>query len=102
MHFADQAKDLAMYNLQRDAKDSGGGTNGGLASTDPGSNNNKELYPMTSTLGGGVGGLNGVHGSPPAPPVTNSALLSMASRQSKFNYNDYMKRLDDKLSIVAP
>ena len=97
MHFADQAKNLAMYNLQRDAKD--GGTNGGLASNDPGPNNNKELYPMSSTLGSG---LNGVTGSPPAPPVSNSALLSMASRQSKFNYNDYMKRLDDKLSIVAP
>jgi len=26
----------------------------------------------------------------------------MASRQSTFNYADYMKRLNDKLSIVAP
>ena len=40
-------------------------------------------------------------GGRPAP-VTNSALLTMASRQSTFNFSDYMKRLDDKLSIVAP
>ena len=38
----------------------------------------------------------------PAPPVANSALLTMANNQSTFNYNDYMKRLNDKLSIAAP
>lgn len=26
----------------------------------------------------------------------------MASHQSSFNYNDYMKRLNDKLAIAAP
>ena len=46
---------------------------------------------------------NSAAGSRPAPPVAvNSALLTMASRQNTFNFNDYMKRLDDKLSIVAP
>ena len=85
MHFADQAKDLAMYNLTKDAK--------GTKDTTTTSGLTKELYPM---------GTNGGSGSKPAPPVTNSALLTMASRQNTFNFNDYMKRLDDKLSIVAP
>ncbi len=69
-----------MYNLSKDNKN-------GLETTA------KELYPMANST------------SPtgqPAPPVSNSALLTMASRQSTFNFNDYMKRLDDKLSIVAP
>ena len=87
MHFADQAKDLAMYNLTKDQESSGypaanTGSVGGI----------KDLYPMSTNNQGGR----------PAPPVSNSALLTMASRQSTFNYNDYMKRLDDKLSIVAP
>ena len=57
-----------------------------------GAGNKGDLYPMSSAAG-----------SRPAPPVAvNSALLTMASRQNTFNFNDYMKRLDDKLSIVAP
>jgi len=87
MHFADQAKDLAMYNLTKDQESSGypAANTGSVAGM-------KDLYPMSTNAQGGR----------PAPPVSNSALLTMASRQSTFNYNDYMKRLDDKLSIVAP
>ena len=55
--------------------------------------NKSDLYPMSNIAAGGR----------PAPPVAvNSALLTMASRQNTFNFNDYMKRLDDKLSIAAP
>jgi len=84
MHFADQAKDLAMYNISKDNRS--GLENTGLVS--------KDLYPMANNNMSPTG--------QPAPPVANSALLSMASRQNTFNFNDYMKRLDDKLSIVAP
>mmetsp|Transcript_73 Transcript_73/g.139 ORF Transcript_73/g.139 Transcript_73/m.139 type:complete len:98 (+) Transcript_73:3406-3699(+) len=83
MHFADQARDLAMYNLAKET---------GQEAT--GSSLTKELYPMGSTAKSPTG--------QPAPPVQNTALLTMASRQSTFNYTDYMKRLNDKLSIVAP
>ena len=86
MHFAEQAKDLAMYNLSKDAN----GANHNAATS---VQDNKDLYPMANQ-----GAMNGR----PAPPVANSALLTMASRQTTFNFNDYMKRLDDKLSIVAP
>ena len=72
-----------MYNLSKDV-------NGGCSAE---KGKGKELYPMST---------QGAAGGRPAPPVTNTALLSMASRQSAFNFNDYMKRLDDKLSIVAP
>ena len=85
MHFADQAKDLAMYNLTKD--------NQAHAGVGQGVDLSKNLYPMGSPPPGGR----------PAPPVaTNSNLLTMASRQSTFNFNDYMKRLDDKLAIAAP
>lgn len=84
MHFADQAKDLAMYNISKENRS--GLENTGLVS--------KDLYPMANNNISPTGRS--------APPVANSALLSMASRQNTFNFNDYMKRLDDKLSIVAP
>ena len=80
MHFADQAKDLAMYNLTKESHQA--------AETQA-----KDLYPMETTYAS-------VHSRP--APVANSALLAMASGQSRFNYNDYMKGLNDKLSIVAP
>ena len=84
MHFSDQAKDLAMYNLTKDQANAGVGGGADLS---------KSLYPMASPPPGGR----------PAPPVaTNSNLLTMASRQSTFSFNDYMKRLDDKLAIAAP
>ena len=63
MHFANQAKDLAMYNLAKDAN------GGGAAANDTAP---KDLYPM-SHQAASVGGR-------PAPPVANSALLTMASR----------------------
>lgn len=87
MHFAEQAKDLAMYNLSKDA-------NGANRTATANVQDHKDLYPMANQ--------GAINGGRPAPPVANSALLTMASRQSTFNFNDYMKRLDDKLSIVAP
>jgi len=34
--------------------------------------------------------------------MSNTALYHLANRQSRFNYNDYMKGLNDKLSLTAP
>ena len=52
--------------------------------------NQKKLYPMK-------------HTSPaPNPPAPSSALIQHAHRQSRFNYNDYMKGLNDKLNLTAP
>ena len=43
------------------------------------------------------------HTSPaPTPPAPSSALIQHANRQSRFNYNDYMKGLNDKLNLTAP
>ena len=41
-----------------------------------------------------------------APPVNsmahNSTLMTMVGAQTRFNFNDYMKGLNDKLKIAAP
>ena len=83
MHFADQAKDLALYNLQRDATHT-------VASS--AANRVKDLYPI------------GMNGTGPAPPVSHptSSLLDTVATQNRFDYNSYMKGLNDKLRVVAP
>ena len=35
-------------------------------------------------------------------PSANTAIYNIANRQSRFNYNDYMKNLNDKLNLTAP
>ena len=77
MHFSDQAKDLGTYKLHQEAKTEDLFTA-------------KALYPMSSTQG------------VPSPPMRNTAMYHIANRQSRFNYNDYMKGLNDKLSLTAP
>jgi len=78
MHFADQAKDLGIFKLQMEAND-------------------KSLYPMTNTYKHQSITLNA------APPASGyEALLLSKSAGARFNYKDYMKTLNDKLSLQAP
>lgn len=76
MHFSEQAKELGMFKLQMDAND-------------------KQMYPMSS------------HFSPnrpsAAPPASGyEALLLSKAAGARFNYKDYMKTLNDKLTLQAP
>ena len=77
MHFAEQAKDLGTYKLHQQAN-----TESYVTA--------KQLYPMSNTQ------------PAPSAPVGNTALYHLANRQSRFNYDDYMKGLNDKLSLTAP
>merc|ERR1712226_694043 len=81
MHFSEQAKNLGTYKLQQEMR----------PDEHMHAQTNKRLYPMSSTQGG-----------VPSPPMNNTALYQMARTQSRFNYNDYMKGLNDKLSLTAP
>ena len=75
MHFADQAQALGTFELHQQMKTH---------------EQQKTLYPIRT--------INNT----PTPPPPNSALIQHAYRQSRFNYNDYMKGLNDKLSLTAP
>ena len=77
MHFSDQAKDLGTYKLHQESNTAD------QFSTKP-------LYPMSSNANAA------------SPPTSNTAIHHLANRQSRFNYNDYMKGLNDKLSLTAP
>ena len=77
MHFADQAKDLGAYKLHQQANTESYFTA-------------KQLYPMSSPS------------ASPSPQPGGTALYHLANRQTRFNYNDYMKGLNDKLSLTAP
>jgi len=75
MHFADQAKDLGLYKLAKEA--AGGGEN-------------YPMYPLSHR---------------PAPAAATSAAGTRKAAQGangKFNYNEYMKNLNDKLTVTAP
>ena len=63
----------------------------------------KELYPMAHNQNSLSGGHHTLKSTLPAPShANNSALIGMVNRQTRFNYNDYMKTLQDKLSLTAP
>jgi len=77
LHFAEQAKDLAMFKLQMDAND-------------------KKLYPLSMSQ------LSPTKA--PAAPATGGyeALLLSKPSGARFSYSEYMKTLNDKLSLKAP
>jgi len=77
LHFAEQAKDLQMFKLQMDAND-------------------KRMYPMKSQVSS-PSKIN------PAPPAGGyEALLLSKPSGARFNYDEYMKTLNNKLTLQAP
>ena len=97
MHFSDNVHELAMFNLKRQSQTQDGELRQNLSSLD------KELYPMTHNMNSLSVGHHTVNSTSMQPTNLNgSALINMANRQTRFNYNDYMKTLQDKLSLTAP
>ena len=70
-----------MFNLRKDAN---------VAANTTGT---RDLYPL--------GSQSPSLGTTRAAPEPQSALLTMVSKQTRFNYNDYMKNLNDKLAVTA-
>ena len=97
MHFADQAHELAMFNLKKSLKTDDSEIKQANSTLE------KEMYPMAHNLNSLSVGHNTV-GSTVVNQVNvnNSALINMVNRQTRFSYNDYMKTLNDKLSLTAP
>jgi len=76
LHFAEQANELQMFKLQMEAND-------------------RKMYPLDQSS------LSPSKLSPPPAGGYEALLLSKPSG-ARFSYDDYMKTLNDKLSLKAP
>ena len=76
LHFAEQAKELQLFKLQMEAND-------------------KKMYPLNQSS------FSPSKLSPPPAGGYEALLLSKPSG-ARFSYDDYMKTLNDKLSMKAP